>query len=174
MQSQISSDAEDNTSGRLNRGGIAESSLLRTLLAICQKSREPGFWEVIDSFRDLCKQLWCPLYGTKKSVIQSNFETQSSCMYIHIYIYIYIFFFSFFFSPLIYNHTASSQLYCKYLQNLQRLHARFAQSAKTSELNLRNTARKMLDKNAMLALSPKPNVFVCWLGNDNSKEIIRR
>ena len=85
-------------------------------------------------------------------------------MYVYTYIYIYIyifFFFSFFFSPLIYNHTASSQLYYKYLQNLQRLHARFAQSAKTSELNLRNTARKMLDKNAMLALSPKPNVFVC-------------
>ena len=57
MQSQISSDAEDNTLGRVNRGGIADSPLLRTLLAICQKSREPGFWEVIDSFRDLCKQL---------------------------------------------------------------------------------------------------------------------
>ena len=29
-----------------------------------------------------------------------------------------------FFSPLMYNHTTSSQLYCKYLQNLQRLHAK--------------------------------------------------
>ena len=57
MQSQISSDVKDNTSGWVNRGGIADSPLLRTLLAICQKSREPGFWEVIDSFRDLCKQL---------------------------------------------------------------------------------------------------------------------
>ena len=57
MQSQISSDVKDNTSGRVNRGGIADSPLLRTLLAICQKSRELGFWEVIDSFRDLCKQL---------------------------------------------------------------------------------------------------------------------
>ena len=66
-----------------------------------------------------------------------------------------------FFSPLMYNHTTSSQLYCKYLQNLQRLHVRYAQSAKTTELNLRNTARKTLDKNAMLALSPKPNAFVC-------------
>ena len=32
------SDAEDNTSGLLNRGGIADLRLLRTLLAICQKS----------------------------------------------------------------------------------------------------------------------------------------
>ena len=32
------SDVEDNTSGRLNRGGIADLSLLRTLLAIRQKS----------------------------------------------------------------------------------------------------------------------------------------
>ena len=34
------SDAEDNTSGPLNRGGIADLPLLRTLLAIRQKSRE--------------------------------------------------------------------------------------------------------------------------------------
>ena len=44
------SDAEDNTSGPLNRGGTADLPLLRTLLAICQKSREPSFWEVTDSF----------------------------------------------------------------------------------------------------------------------------
>ena len=44
------SDAEDNTSGPLNRGGIADLPLLRTLLAICQKSREPSFYEVMDSF----------------------------------------------------------------------------------------------------------------------------
>ena len=66
-----------------------------------------------------------------------------------------------FFSPLTYNHTTSSQLYYKYLQNLQRLHPRYAQSAKTTELDLRNTARKTLDNNAMLALSLKPNAFVC-------------
>ena len=29
------SDAEDNTSGLLNRGGVADLPLLRTLLAIC-------------------------------------------------------------------------------------------------------------------------------------------
>ena len=58
-------------------------------------------------------------------------------------------------------HTTSSQLYYKYQQNLQRLHAKYAQSAKATELNLRNTARKTLDKNAMLALSPKPNTVVC-------------
>ena len=44
------SDAEDNTSGMLNRGGIADLPLLRTQLAIRQKSREPSFWEVIDSY----------------------------------------------------------------------------------------------------------------------------
>ena len=46
------SDAEDNTSRPLNRGGIADLPLmrtsLRTLLAIHTKSREPSFWEVID------------------------------------------------------------------------------------------------------------------------------
>ena len=41
------SDAEDNTSGRLSRGGIADLPFLTTLLAICQKSREPSFWEVL-------------------------------------------------------------------------------------------------------------------------------
>ena len=34
------SDSEDNTSGTLNRGGIADLSSLRTLLAISQKSRQ--------------------------------------------------------------------------------------------------------------------------------------
>ena len=50
------SDAEDNTSGLLNRGGIADLPLLRTLFAICQKSGEPSFWEVMDScFSSICK-----------------------------------------------------------------------------------------------------------------------
>ena len=44
------SDAEDSTSGLLNRGGIADLLLLRTLLAILQKSRESSLWEVMDSF----------------------------------------------------------------------------------------------------------------------------
>ena len=44
------SDAEDNTSGPLNRGDIADLPLLRTLLAIRQKSQVPSFWEVMDSF----------------------------------------------------------------------------------------------------------------------------
>ena len=43
------SDAKDNTSGPLNRG-IANLPLLRTLLAIRQKSQEPSFWEIMDSF----------------------------------------------------------------------------------------------------------------------------
>ena len=44
------SDAEVNISDPLNRGGVADLSLLRTLLAIRQKSREPKIWEVMDSF----------------------------------------------------------------------------------------------------------------------------
>ena len=52
----VLSDAEDNTSGPLNRGGIADLPLLRTLLAIRQKSREPSFWEVMDScFISICR-----------------------------------------------------------------------------------------------------------------------
>ena len=45
------SDAEDNTSRPLNRGGgIADLPLLRTLLAIHRKSGESSFWKGIDSF----------------------------------------------------------------------------------------------------------------------------
>ena len=43
-------EAEDNSTGSLNRGSIADLPSLRTLLAIRQKSREPRFWEVMDSF----------------------------------------------------------------------------------------------------------------------------
>ena len=71
-------DAEDNTSGLLNREGIADLPLLRTLLAIRQKSREPSFWEVMDSFvllvyaslagsRTLLQQLLACLNFTFKS-----------------------------------------------------------------------------------------------------------
>ena len=42
--------AEDNTPSPLNRGGIVDLLLLGTLSAICQKSRELSFWEVMDSF----------------------------------------------------------------------------------------------------------------------------
>ena len=44
------SSAESNTPGSLNRRALAELPLLRTLLAIRQKSQEPSFWEVMDSF----------------------------------------------------------------------------------------------------------------------------
>ena len=44
------SDAEDNTTRLLNTGGTADLPLLRTLLAIRQKSLEPSFREVMDSF----------------------------------------------------------------------------------------------------------------------------
>ena len=44
------SDIEDNTSRPLNRKGIADLLLLRTLLPILQKSRESSVWEVMDAF----------------------------------------------------------------------------------------------------------------------------
>ena len=44
------SDKEDNTPVPLNRGSIADLALLRTLVAIHQKSREPSFSEVMNSF----------------------------------------------------------------------------------------------------------------------------
>ena len=44
------SDADDNMSGQLNRGSIADLPLLRTLLEISQKSWDPNFWKVMDSF----------------------------------------------------------------------------------------------------------------------------
>ena len=44
------SDVEDSISRPLNRGCITNLPLLKTLLAICQKSREPCFWEVMDFF----------------------------------------------------------------------------------------------------------------------------
>ena len=34
----------------LKRGGTADLPLLRTLLAMCQKSQQPIFWDVMDSF----------------------------------------------------------------------------------------------------------------------------
>ena len=50
------SDEEDNTSGPSNIGGIADLPLLRTLLAIPQKSRGPSFWEVMAFyFISICK-----------------------------------------------------------------------------------------------------------------------
>ena len=42
-------DAEDNTSGPLNRGGIADLTFLRTLLVIPLESQEPSFCELMES-----------------------------------------------------------------------------------------------------------------------------
>ena len=44
------SDSEHNIFGPLNKGGIVNSPLLRTLFVICQNFQEPSFWEVLDSF----------------------------------------------------------------------------------------------------------------------------
>ena len=54
----VLSDVEDNTTGPLNRGDIADLTLLKTLLATCQKSQEPSFWELIDSFFYYHIQVW--------------------------------------------------------------------------------------------------------------------
>ena len=43
-------DAEDNTFGLLDRGGIADLPFLITLIAIHQKFQKPSFWEVMYSF----------------------------------------------------------------------------------------------------------------------------
>ena len=48
-------DAEDSTSDPSNRGSMVDLSLLRTLLAIRKKSREPNFCEVMDfCFISIC------------------------------------------------------------------------------------------------------------------------
>ena len=44
------SDSEDNASGPLHRGSIEDLPLLRILLTIWQKSREPSFWGALDCF----------------------------------------------------------------------------------------------------------------------------
>ena len=66
------SDAEGNTSRPLNTGGIADLPLLRTLLAIYQKFREPSFWKVMDSF-----VLLILLEQTKK-MISMNYGSSAS------------------------------------------------------------------------------------------------
>ena len=45
-----SSDVQENNSRPLNGGGISDLTLLRTLLAICQKFQKQSFWEVMDLF----------------------------------------------------------------------------------------------------------------------------
>ena len=50
LQTFVLSEAEDITSGTLNRGGTAALPLLRTQVAIRQKLLEASFWEVIDIF----------------------------------------------------------------------------------------------------------------------------
>ena len=76
------SDAEDNTSGPLNRAGIADFSLLRTLLAICQKSREPSFWKVIDSFVLLAYASWAASRTLpQRSLVCQNFTLDSEDLF---------------------------------------------------------------------------------------------
>ena len=60
------SDAEDNTSKPLNTGGVADLPLLRTVLAIHQKSPEPSFREVMDSFVSLA----CASLAASRSLLQ--------------------------------------------------------------------------------------------------------
>ena len=46
----VLSDAEENNLWLLNRGSLAELPFLRILLAIHENTREPSFWELMDSF----------------------------------------------------------------------------------------------------------------------------
>ena len=45
--------AGNKLSGPLNRGGMPDLPMFRRLLAVCQKSSEPNFFEVTDSFVQL-------------------------------------------------------------------------------------------------------------------------
>ena len=86
------SDAEDNTTGLLNRGGIADLPFLRTLLPIRQKSREASFWKVMNSFvlvayaslatsRTLLQRLLACLNFTLDSEIYSAGTNENSDFY---------------------------------------------------------------------------------------------
>ena len=90
------SDAEDNTSGPLNRGGIADLPLLRTLLAICKSPRAKflgsdglscfssvckfgSFKNPLATITSLCELgRYIPLVQTKK-VISMNYGSSTSC-----------------------------------------------------------------------------------------------
>ena len=77
----------------MNRiGGIVDLPLLRTLLAICQKYREPSFWEVMDSLvlvayaslaasRTLLQQLLAYLNFTLDSLNYSFGVNEKSDLY---------------------------------------------------------------------------------------------
>ena len=67
-------DAEDNTSGTLNRGGKADLPFLRALLVIRQNLREPIFWEVIDS---------CCISISKFGSFQNLFSVFTSLFELH-------------------------------------------------------------------------------------------
>ena len=49
---------QDIISGTLNKGGIASLPLLTALLAVHQKSWEPSFWEVMNTFVLLAYAIW--------------------------------------------------------------------------------------------------------------------
>ena len=70
-------DAEGNTSGPLNRGGIADLPLLRTLLAICQNS---FVFVIITSLSEIYFRFrrFVLLTQTKK-VISMNYGSSTSC-----------------------------------------------------------------------------------------------
>ena len=91
----VLSDAEDNIPRLLYRGVKADLPLLRTLLAACQKSREPKVWEMIlFCFSSICKfgsfqnlfetvtslsESLIYSVGTKKKVISMNYDSSTSC-----------------------------------------------------------------------------------------------
>ena len=76
------SDAEDSTSGSLNSGGITNLPLLRTLLAIRQKSREPRLWEVMDSFVLLAYASWAASRTLLLAYLNFTLDSEDlSCSY---------------------------------------------------------------------------------------------
>ena len=69
------SEAENHNSSLLNRGGIADLTLLRTLFAILQKSRELSFWKVIEHF----VLLTYASLATSRTLLQQLLDSRYDC-----------------------------------------------------------------------------------------------
>ena len=73
------SDVKNSISIPWNRGGIADLPLLKTLLAICQKSWKTSFWEVMDSFFiSICKY-------ASLAASRWPFQRLLACLNFHLY-----------------------------------------------------------------------------------------
>ena len=66
----------------MNRGGIVDLPLLRTLLAIHQKSREPSIWEVMDAFVSVAYASWAASRTLLQQLLASlNFTLDSEDLF---------------------------------------------------------------------------------------------